>query len=248
MNNLLKFEFRKLFKQKSFYICTAVMLVLSLVGLMLNKALSENAELNMAMPTVKSALLSAVSSSNFTMVCGIFIALFVCTDYDQQTIKNVYSRGFSRNNVYFAKFIVCVLSTVAMFAITLIFTYIAGAVMFDGTAETGNYVGLIAGQLIYCLAYSSFVFAVSLVVKKVGISIALAILGPSLIGTVINLADAFLKIENFKIGSYWLDGFIGDLTSLATDSTRLVICIVLSLVYAAVFITAGYLINRKQEN
>ena len=248
MNNLLKFEFRKLFKQKSFYICTAVMLALSVVGLMLNRALAENAELNMTMPTAKSALLSAVSSSNFTMICGIFIALFVCTDYDQQTIKNVYSRGFSRNNVYFAKFIVCVLSTVAMFAVTLIFTYVAGGVMFDGTAETGNYAGLIAGQLLYCLAYSSFVFAVSLIVKKVGISIALAILGPSLIGTVVNLADAFLKIENFKIGSYWLDGFIGDLTSLTTDSTRLTVCIVLSLVYAAVFVVTGYLINRKQEN
>lgn len=248
MTNLLKFEFRKLFKQKSFYICTAVMLVLSVFGILLNKTLASNPDFNMAMPSAKSALLSAVSSSSFTMLCGIFIALFVCTDYDQQTIKNVYSRGFSRTNVYFAKFIVSVISTVVMFAVTLLFTYVAGAAMLDGTAEAGNYVGLIAGQLIYCLAYSSFVFAISLIVKKVGVSIALAILGPSLIGTVINLADAFLKIENFKIGSYWLDGFIDDLTSLATDNTRLIVCIVLSLIYAAVFVVAGYLINKKQEN
>lgn len=248
MKNLLTFEFTKLKKQKSFYICTAIMLVLSLIGMLMNKALANNAELNMAMPTAKGALLSAVSSSNFTMICGIFIALFACTDYDQQTIKNVYSRGFSRNNVYFAKYIVCVLSSIAMFAVTLIFTYVAGSVMFDGEAESGNYVGLIAGQLLYCLAYSSFVFAVSLVVKKVGVSIALAILGPSLIGIVINLADAFLKIDSFKIASYWLDGFIGDLTSLATNGTRLTVCIVLSLVYAAVFVVAGFLINRKQEN
>ncbi len=248
MNNLLKFEFRKLFKQKSFYICTVIMLAMSFLGLLLNKTLASNADFNMAMPTAKSSLLTAVSSSSFTMICGIFLALFICTDYDQQTIKNVYARGFSRNNVYFAKFIVCVISTIAMFALTLVFTYIAGSVLFDGTSDTGNYAGMIAGQLIYCIAYSSFVFAISLIVKKVGISIALAILGPSLIGTVINLADAFLKIENFKIGSYWLDGFIGDLTSLATDNTRLIVCIVLSIVYAAIFVVAGYLINRKQEN
>lgn len=248
MTNLLKFEFRKLFKQKSFYICTAVMLAMSLVGLLLSKTLASNPEFNMAMPSAKSALLSAVSSSSFTMLCGIFIALFVCTDYDQQTIKNIYSRGFTRTNVYFAKYIVSVISTVIMFAVALIFTYVAGAVMLDGTAAEGNYVGLIAGQLIYCLAYSSFVFAISLILKKVGVSIALAILGPSLIGTVINLADAFLKIENFKIGSYWLDGFIGDLISLATDATRLIVCIVLSLVYAVVFVVAGFFINRKQEN
>ena len=128
------------------------------------------------------------------------------------------------------------------------FTYIAGSFLFDGTADTGNYAGLIAGQLIYCIAYSSFVFAISLTVKKAGVSIALAILGPSLIGTVINLADSFLKMKNFKIGAYWLDGFIGDLTSLSTDNTRLIVCIVLSIVYAVIFVVAGYLINRKQEN
>lgn len=248
MNNLLKFEFRKLFRQKSFYICTAIMMILSVFGLLLSKALAENSEFNMTMPTALSSLLSAITSSNFTMICGIFIALFVCVDYDQQTIKNVYSRGFSRDNVYFSKLIVCVLSTVAMFLVTLAFTYVMGCAMFDKTAEAGNYAALIAGQLVYCLAYASFVFAVSLIVKKVGISIALAILGPSLIGTVINLVDAFLKIADFKIGSYWLDGFVADLTSLATDNTRLIVCVVLSLLYAVVFIVAGFVINRKQEN
>lgn len=247
MSRLLKFEFRKLIRQKSFYICTAIMLASSFIGLLLNKTLASNPELNMTMPTAQSALLSAVSSSSFTMLCGIFIALFVCADYDSQTIKNIYSRGFSRNSVYFAKFIVCVVSTVVMFAITLIFTYVAGVSMFEIGTEAGNYAGLVIGQLLYCLAYSSFVFAISLIVKKVGVSIALAVLGPPLIGAVINLADAFLKIKSFQIGSYWLEGLIGDLSSLATDQTRLIVCIVLSLVYTAVFVAAGYLVNRKQE-
>ena len=248
MKNLLKFEFHKLLRQKSFYICTGVMLVMSLISLLLTQALVNNSEISMAIPSGKSTLLSAVSSSNFTMICGIFIALFVCTDYDQQTIKNVYSRGFSRTAVYFAKFIACVVSTLIMFAFTLLFTYAVGNAMFDGTAESGNYAGLLIGQLLYCVASASFVFAVCLIVKKVGVSIALAILGPSIIGTVLNLADAFLKIDSFKIGNYWLDGFIGDLSVIGTDTTRLVVCIVLSVVYAAAFIVGGFFINKNQEN
>jgi len=248
MSNLIKFEFHKLFRQKSFYICTAIMLAMSFLGLLLNKTLANNPDLNMTMPTAKSSLLTAVSSSSFTMLCGIFLALFVCTDYDQQTIKNVYARGFSRSNVYFAKYVVCVISTIAMFALTLIFNYVVGSALFDGTADEGNYAGLIVGQLIYCLAYSSFVFAISLAVKKVGVAIALAVLGLSLIGTVISLADAFLKIENFKISSYWLDGFISDLTLLSTYNTRLVVCIVLSIVYTVIFVVVGYVINKRQEN
>lgn len=248
MKNLLKFEFHKLLKQKSFYNCTIIMLALSFFGVLLNRSLADNAELNITMPSVMSALLSAVNTSSFTLICGIFIVLFVCTDYDQQTIKNVYSRGFSRSNVYFAKYIVCVFSTIVMFAIMLIFTYGIGKSILDGVIETGNYVGLISGQLLFCIAYSSFVFSVSLIVKKVGISIALAILGPSLIGTVINLLDSFLKIDNFKISSYWLNDFINDLTYLATDNARLSICMILSIIYAVVFVSVGYLISKKQEN
>lgn len=248
MKNLLKFEFHKLIRQKCFYICAGVMLVMSVVSLLLTQALANNPETGIVMPSGKSTLLTAITSSNFTMICGIFIALFVCTDYDQQTIKNVYSRGFSRNAVYFAKFIVSVIATLIMFALTLLFTYAVGNAMFDGTAESGNYAGLLIGQFLYCVASASFVFAVCLIVKKVGVSIALAILGPSIIGTVLNLADAFLKIDSFKIGNYWLDGFIGDLSVIGTDTKRLVVCIVLSVVYAAAFIVGGYFINKKQEN
>lgn len=250
MKNLLKFEFGKLIRQKSFYICTAVMLVLSYMGLLLEKTLAGNPETDIPMPTAVSSLLSAINSSDFTMICGIFVALFACADYDQQTIKNVYSRGFSRNSVYFSKFFACIFSTLVMFVVILVFNYVAGAAMFGRMSQVSgkeNYAGLIAGQVFYCVAYSSFVFAVSLTVKKVGVSVALAILGPSLIGVAINLADAFLKTEKFRISSYWLSGFADDLTSLATDNARISVCIVFSIVYAIVFIVIGCLVNRKQE-
>lgn len=248
MKNLLKFEFYKLLRQKSFYICTGVILAMSLISLLLKQALANNSELNITTPSGVSTLLSAVSSSNFTMICGIFIALFVCTDYDQLTIKNVYSRGFSRNDVYFAKLVVSLIATLIMFVITLLFTFAVGNIMFNGAVDSGNYAGLLIGQFLYCVASASFVFAICLIVKKVGVSIALAILGPSLISTVLSLADAFLNIDGFKFGKYWLDGFIGDLSVVTTDTARLIVCVVLSIVYAAVFILAGYFINKKKEN
>ena len=61
MNNLMKFEFRKLFKQKSFYICTAVMLGMSLIGLLLNKALASNPDFTIVLPTASSAFRRRVS-------------------------------------------------------------------------------------------------------------------------------------------------------------------------------------------
>lgn len=247
MKNLLKFEFHKLVRQKSFYICTVVMLALAFVSLLITKTWAENDPENARELSGGAMMLTAVSSSSFTLLSGIFIALFACNDYDGQTIKNVYARGFSKGKVYFAKLLATFAAVVSMFAVTLIFSCAAGNFLFGNESTSGNYVGLIVGQLVLCLAYAAFVFAVSLVIKKTGASVALAVLGTSLVGTVLNLGDAILKSENFKLSSYWLDSFMTDLTSLATDTSRLTLCVVLSVVYAAAFVFAGYSIQKKQE-
>ena len=127
MRNILKFEFHKLFRQKSFYICSAIMVVFSVLGIMITKSLAENnPELITGNLSGLSALLSAITSANFVMISGIFIALFVCTDHDNQTIKNIYSRGFSKTKVYISKLIVCLCAVIVMFAITLGASYISG--------------------------------------------------------------------------------------------------------------------------
>lgn len=206
MKRLLQHEIHKLIRQKSFYICTTIILVMTALGLMVTKSLTNNLISGIPMPSsALDSILSAVSISDFPMLCGIFIALFICTDYTQMTIKNVYARGFSRTAVYLAKSIISIAATTVMFAVTLIFTYIFGKMLFNGTSQPGNYIGLIVGQLTWCIAYASFALMVSLIVKKPGVSIALIILGPSLIGTVLHLADTLWKMEKFNIGNYWLD-------------------------------------------
>lgn len=248
MKNLLKFEFHKLVRQKSFYICTIVMLALTFISLLITKTWAESDLENAKELSGAATVLTAVSSSSFTMLSGIFIALFACNDYDSQTIKNVYAHGFSRGKVYFSKLLTTLAAVVVMFAVMLVFSYVSGSALFGNESAAGNYIGLIFGQLILCLAYAAFVFAVSLVIKKTGASVALAILGTSLVGTVLNLGDAMLKSETFKLSSYWLDAFMTDLTTLTTDTSRLTLCMVLSVIYAAVFVFAGYSIQKKQES
>ncbi len=250
MKNLLKFEFHKLFKAKSFYICTAIIFLMSLLTVAISVLFSniqvEGMTITKAGPL--ETMINAISSSNFTMISGIFVAIFACYDYEQQTIKNVYSHGFSRNKVYFAKFIVCMAATLIMFALTLIFNYLLGLGLLNGPYKDGNYLGLILGQIIYCITYSSFIFALALIIKKTGFSIALAILGPSLITLVITLVDSLLKLKEVKISSYWFGSFSSDLVSLATTNNRLLIVIGLSIAYCVLFVLGGYFINRKQEN
>lgn len=250
MKNLLKFEFHKLLKAKSFYICTTIIFLMSLLTIIINLLVSKIEYEGMSMPKASAleTMVGAISSSNFTMIAGIFVAIFACYDYEQQTIKNIYSHGYSRNTVYFAKLIVCLISTLIMFAITLAFNYLMGLILLNGPYKDGNYLGLILGQIIYCLTYSSFIFALAVIIKKTGFSIALAILGPSLITLIITLIDSLLKLKDFKISSYWFGSFSSDLVSLSTTNNRLLIVIGLSFAYCILFVLGGYFINKKQEN
>lgn len=249
MKNILKFEFHKLFRQKSFYICSAIMVVFAVLGIMITKSIAENnPEMITGNLSGLSSILTAITSANFIMISGIFIALFVCTDYDNQTIKNIYSRGFSKAKVYISKLIVCLCAVVVMFVITLGVSYAYGNSAFGTNADAGNYLGLFLGQIVLVLAYSAFVFAISSIFRKIGVSIALAILGPSLINTVLNLLDSMLKTDKIKLSSYWLDNFTNDLTTLATSTERIIVCAILCAVYAVIFISVGLYLSKKQEN
>ena len=246
MKNIFKFEFIKLIKHKSFYICAAVILAIEFLSLMLQKQLSALSGSADGL-SVTSVLLSAIDSSGFTMICGIFIALFTCADYTEQTIKNIYSHGFSKTKVCFSKFITVVTATLVMFAATIIFSFACGNAMF-GRGDDGNCAGLLFGQLLMCIAHSAFVFAISIAVKKGGVSIACAILGPSLVGILLSFIDASVKSDGFSLAKYWLSYFSGDLSTLSTSAERLTICSIFCIIYTVMFTLIACLINKKQEH
>ena len=119
MFRLLNFEFRKLIRQKSFYICIGVMLALLLFSaytaeLMTSESGIENPELNGT-----NYLMEAVSSSALFSVLAVFIPLFVCEDYASGTIRNVITRGFSRFEIFAAKLIAVIFASVFMTAVCL---------------------------------------------------------------------------------------------------------------------------------
>ena len=103
MKNLLKLEFRKLKTRKSFYICIAVMVgMFAISTFTINGLINPDFSEDLGLSGINS-LIGALSSSSFTMISGIFVALFVCEDYTSQTVKNIYAKGYSRTKVYLSK-------------------------------------------------------------------------------------------------------------------------------------------------
>lgn len=248
MKKLLKFELYKLKKTKSLYICSAIILALLLFSLLIRLLLTKTwGEELMEKPSAVGSMLSSINSSDFILVVGIFIALYVCGDFSQHTIKNIFSRGFSRAGVYFSKLIICVAYVVIMYFITVLFGLAMSSAFFGYRAEEGHILALLFGQLLVCIAYATFAFSLSYIIKRTGIAVAVVIFAPTVISLVLALIDAAIQSESFQISNYWLDGILLRLSATASSVKVIVVSCILPVVYSALFVTLGYFINGNAE-
>lgn len=250
MGNLLRLEFTRLKKQKSFYICTIIMIALIFLSILTANALT-NASPEIAAEFKGSgieSLIGGMNNSSFTLIASIFAILFVCEDFDQQTVKNIYARGYSRKSVYLSKMISVFVSTTVMFIIVEITALAFGTVYF-GFGEPGNFkfLAVLGTQYIVTMANIALAFAIASVLRKNGSSISGIILVPMLVGVVCGLADSFLKIEDFTLTSLWLSNFMTDVSTLAVSAERMLVCLVGSMIYIPIFLIAGLHFNKKVE-
>ena len=253
MKNLLKFEFHKLFRQKSFYICTAIMFAFSFLAVIIIEVLINNAPVDMSELITKpqscwDILLSTIDNSNLILISSIFIAIFICEDFSSGTIKNIYARGFSKSNVFAAKLIVVATAALIMFGVNLIFSLLVGLIFYGTGPLDIKYIWLILSQIPLVLANTAFTFAICMISKKIGPSIAISILGIMIIGLFFSLADAALTLDSFKIADLWLDGMLAKLISPAATAAEIERALACCVVYIVSFIVISYNINKKQEN
>lgn len=251
MKNLLKFEFRKLKKQKSFYICTVIAVALLFLFALTVRSIiwgdSAPAEEELVTAGI-GIMVGALSNSSFIMIAGIFVVLFVCEDYSTQTVKNIYARGYSGKQVYFAKLISALLGTTVMFAVVEVAAFAIRTAFFGfGNFDFLKFLELIGIQYTIVVANIALDFALASTIRKNGGAIASVILVPMLVGVVTGFADSFLKSDSFSFTSLWLSEFLSDVSVMTVSPKRMVICLVGSLIYIPLFVTAGVYLHQKSE-
>ena len=258
MGNLLKFEFRKMKRLKSFYICLGLMLVsvlitavtLNLIDMSsIEDQLSEldQASINLAKNGV-DFMLSAVSNASYLTIVGVFVAIFVCSDFDEQTIKNVYAKGYTRQSVYFSKLIATLVLSTIMFVACLAFAFAVGTAFWGvGEGSVLKILAVVGVQYVACIANVMFFFAISILLSKMGISIALNIIAPIVISLVLALVDTIIKIKDFALSNYWMTTFITDTSFLSITTTRLLVCLAFSVIYIVALVVLGLNFARKKE-
>lgn len=205
MGKLLKFELSKIKTRKSLYICTAVMVALLLLNVLtiwgmeyLMSELADEEELGMMGDLLQndmiSTMLSAASNGSFTLLCGIVVALFVCSDYSQGTVKTVVAKGFSRTRIYFAKLAATSVMSVFMYLTVILFGWLFGMMFFGFDAPLGlEWLGVLAVQFVSAIAFAAFAFFLSAVFRKTAVAIVVLIALPTFIEVVLTMVDLFLE-------------------------------------------------------
>ena len=255
MSRLLRFNFRKLCRQKSFYLCLGITLVMLALSGLLYKVILDTAEgLNMgafmsisSFNSVSFALMG-MDNSSFIMIMGVVIALMVCDDYEQHTVKIIFARGYSRLQFYFSKLVTAFAAITVAFLIVEPAAFGIGAAFFGvGEVDMGKAFALLAIQYVAVLANAAFIFMLSCIFRRTGLSIAAALVAPTVITLILQLADAFIRSESIKVADFWMSSCFATLSQLSAETEKMMFCLGLCSAYTVIFVVIGALISRKTE-
>jgi|GEM_PF-1441573 len=257
MMGFVGFELRKFLRQKGVYILLGAGLVLLLLnlwtydliytveGLMMPE---EEAIVMGVIPELSSlyGMTGALTNANFGTLLAVMVALYVCADHSDGTLKNIIGHGYSRMQIFGAKYMVCLVGAFGMAVICWLVGFLFGGALwgFEGT-WSGTVFGAFGVQAVSIVAYTTLFFLVACVLKNIGGSLAVGIVIQMVPTLLFTMLDLFMENKSFLFMDYWIEGGMAVTDATATaDLSRIAI---VSGVYAVLFLVLSLLAVRKRE-
>lgn len=227
MFNLLNGEFCKLQKSRSFFVCCIAFVGFIIFMYSCLKMTDElDAQGEQQAPTSGFVVVEAdetlgisdMEEMMLSFVAVIFLPIFACIfvtgEYEDGAVKNIMGKGFAREKIFLAKYLITIFATVIMFLMILLVTLLCG-LLFVGTDSVNaefvqslcKYGGM---QLLFEIAFASLAVLVGEIGRNVGIGVAFS-LGLLMLGQLIFAGfDALLSFINvdFKTSDYWVGNLI----------------------------------------
>ena len=250
MGKLLHFEFHKLIRQKSFYICLAVAVAMLFISTYTTYLMQKDAvDVSQMGIDGMSVMIGAVSGGTLSMVIGVFVPLFVCEDYVSGTIRNIVTRGYTRLGIFLAKLIAVLFASAIMTIVCMAAGYLVG-VLFCAPGEQpfdAYTVKILLCQLAVMLAEASLFYAISTVLQKTGGAIAICLVLPMVLTIVLALADTALAEKEIQLSGYWLERINGTLAVFDVKSDDMKKALLTALSYFVVTTVGSFVAIAKKE-
>ena len=257
MKDLLKFESRKLFHAKILYICIIIVIAVLLLFMGVQKLTDvlmeeiSGAESDLFLIGTGNSGLSWMLSSltpYVVMVFGVFTAVYVCGDFGNGTIKNIFSRGYSRTEVYFSKYLISLFVQLGFGLVAMLVGFLGGTLMWRiGGGWSAKVILLVLIQLVGIAAYNALFCFFAALLKKMAPTMILAIATPFAFSLILSLLDLLIESRRFNISDYWISGCISSASSIGAREGDMIRGFVIALVYIGIFTVCGWLLARKRE-
>ena len=257
MVNLLKADFYKLFRLKSFYICAVIAAFLSVLNVvLLNNSINSELGIDASLLGYDGvfALINGISQA--TLFITIMNSIFVPSEFVHGTIKNIASRGFDRCSIYLSKLVVGVFISIAYILVCSLSSFAIGSAMW-GTGEINRSVFLDISRMLGLfllaeVAFQSIFIMFGFLVRHTGgasfTNLGITILAPTLVLPVINFGlTTWLKLENFDISDYWPGTYLTRYLSLDILSNDIKVGIIVSCAFIVVTTAVGIISFYKRD-
>lgn len=252
MLNLIKADFYKLFRMKSFYICGLLGAALSLLGISATNLQLEGLPIELLGYSGITALIQGLSSAALFYI--IFISLFVPSEFSFGTIKNMISSGQSRVSIYLSKLVIGVFTVISYSLVSGVASWILGNIFWGGgDISRDDYLKILRmfGLFIFAeVAMQCIFIMVGFLLRRSGSTVAINLLITMLngvvFGTINFLAYKWFKVEQFESSKYWPSTYSNIFLSLNISQediiTGLIVCAISILIFS--FIGIGTFLRR----
>lgn len=184
------------------------------------------------------------SSTNWLFI-GVFVAIWIVSNFSHGAIKNIAGKGYSRNKIFLTKCVSSIVTAVVMNIIIFAVMVIMGAISFgtDGInaefyKDLFSYTGV---QLMLTVAFTNVIVMVSEIVRNAaaGISISMAIVMFS--ESISGVMDLLLKKVgiDFRVSKYWLSNLVAECPMGAIEVDFVKRTIFVTVLWSLVAITIG---------
>jgi len=246
--NILKSDFYKLGKSKTFLICTllSVGMSLLLVATMTNP---EAADMFGEQSGI-GALTGLLAMNAHLQVIAAFVTVFVTLEFRLGTIKNTISRGAGRVQVILSKFLVSSVASIIILLAFMLTIMLSGTILwgFDpsGIVTISGLIRMLTLQILITIAYTALFTFISIAFRNLAgalvTSFVYVAIFPFILGGLTHLFGGGIDFSRFS-----LEWAMANLATLSPAPGDILRGVIIALIWMAVALEIGMGIFYKRD-
>lgn len=269
MFKMMHADFYRLWRTKSFFICTAVAAVIAILRVVIIQSsynilkgvpstqagVKESMDLYSQMMKAGGIgqLATCMSGNLIPLLIAIVVSLFVCIEFTSGAIKNAH--GFNRSEIYFSTLLTAAVSGLIMMLVYMLLSFSVGSIAWGvGTTDADTAVTLlkiIGIQALLILACTSLFVMVAMLMRNGGGTIAINLGSFIVVPLILGIIDALFnnaaheKVVN--LSQYWVANSGSLAATLRLKNDDIITCLIVAGCYIVIPSAIGAFTFEKRD-